>query len=506
MNNQLQQHQFKYYQYYFLSHCHSDHFKGLDDRFFQNASASDETCIVCHPITRNLLLALYPKLDKDRILAIDLLQPTLLTVRGASSKEPKHFMCTLLSSNHCPGSCMFLFEIAKPGSPNEVESILYCGDFRDPPSDTIQYLKSKKISKVYIDDTFCDPSNFLNLPKRSDSIKELIKLIEKERAKQRAVYIALDLLGTERVLFELVSHFKTKLFCDYENLNPKRRKEIDCMKSLKENIFTRDKEKTFIRVVSKTTIKSLAELLKKEDDCPLLICISTMFLKYLNKDTRGMSSSFDRGSSTYFQDGIFKILYSFHSSHKEILKFLEQVFGSNVKEYPSIISLNPHQTSSKNNKNLLDDIRKGTSSTKVEDDSKDYGFFSDTETLFKEEHVVIKDNFLETLIEKRRSSSQRDDEELFSSLETEPYTAIPEEDLDAEKLFEEFNSQQDELVTPTTSHPITFSLMSPFTPQPPSSQKKRLNSSSNDESFNMLNLSEDDNTPKQSEKKKKKLE
>ena len=138
-----------YYQYYFLSHCHTDHYKGLHDAFFQNAAVSNQTCIICHPITKTLLLSQFPKLDTERILTIDLHQPTLLTYKHNESS--RSFTVTLLSSNHCPGSVMFLFDIPMKDQSHEIERILYTGDFRDPTIETIQFLKEVKLTKIYLD-------------------------------------------------------------------------------------------------------------------------------------------------------------------------------------------------------------------------------------------------------------------------------------------------------------------------------------------------------------------
>ncbi|KAG2383515.1 hypothetical protein C9374_004186 [Naegleria lovaniensis] len=490
-----------YYQYYFLSHFHSDHFKGLHDKFFQHATTSEETCIVCHPITKTLLLSQFPNLDKDRILTIELHQPTLLPIShkftnhthdkendpqnhlpsnnkvkdALSRSQVRNFTVTLLTSNHCVGSTMFLFEIQKG---LHKEAILYTGDFRNVSTETTTFLKSQKLSKVYIDDTFCDETNFSDLPTRSQSIRN-------------------------------------------------RRKEIDVMDALKEKVFTSNKDETFLRVVSKDTLKSLASLLLKEVDKPLFIQVSTMWLKYLNKETCGMAGKSEDITCKLTNDGIWKVLYSFHSSRNEMLHFLASI-STNSTTIPSIISLNPQ---SKYIRGLVESLKQQMSKKQqvliVNEDGYDYSFFETSAELFKEEFITFshssltqKDNtfssqsFNEDSQPRSQSSNNSDlspisNSYTISSLETEPYSAIPDEVFDPEQLFSEISQGQDEEErTPITQSQSLSFLNSPFTPEASSTKKRAIHahntpSNGKDESFTMLNLSEDDNTPQKDSKKVK---
>nr|CAG4717038.1 unnamed protein product [Naegleria fowleri] len=519
--SQQQHNGFSYYQYYFLSHFHSDHFKGLHDKFFQYAAASEETCIkFTNHATHEKENNPQNHLSSNKVN------------NSSSRSQVKNFTVTLLSSNHCPGSVMFLFEIQKG---TQKESILYTGDFRNVSIETTTFLKTQKLTKIYIDDTFCDESNFSELPTRSNSIRNIISLIEKERQRHKIVYMALDLLGTERILFEIEKHFKCKIYLDYENLNPKRRKEIDAMDALKEKVFTSNKDETFLRVVSKDTLKSLANLLLKEADKPLFIQVSTMWLKYLNKETCGMAGKSEDATCKLTNDGIWKVLYSFHSSRNEMLLFLASILTYNTtRSIPSIISLNPQ---SKHIRGLIESLKqqmaKKPSVSTVENDSFDYSFFETSAELFKEEFITFSHSSLTSEKESFPSQSYNEDTQprsqssnhsdqlnspvsnsyTISSLETEPYSAIPDEVFDPEQLFSLISQGQDEEErTPITQSQSLSFLNSPFTPETtPSSTKKRalnastINTPSNgkDESFTMLDLSEDDTTPQKDCKKVK---
>src|SRR6266511_3002806 len=77
---------------------------------------------------------------------------------------------TLIEANHCPGSCLFLFEgtqsvnsgdsnfkSAHVGSPR-VFRYLHCGDFRASPQHILHpALRGKTVDHVYLDTTYLDP-------------------------------------------------------------------------------------------------------------------------------------------------------------------------------------------------------------------------------------------------------------------------------------------------------------------------------------------------------------
>jgi DNA cross-link repair 1A protein len=77
---------------------------------------------------------------------------------------------TLIDANHCPGSCLFLFEGRQTvhagdseyqssalGS-SKVFRYLHCGDFRASPYHISHpAIKGKKIDKVYLDTTYLNP-------------------------------------------------------------------------------------------------------------------------------------------------------------------------------------------------------------------------------------------------------------------------------------------------------------------------------------------------------------
>ncbi|KAL9643679.1 hypothetical protein ABK040_016131 [Willaertia magna] len=493
------------FKYYFLSHCHSDHYKGLHENFFpsttsvssisieesissndnaSNVLSDNNSLIVCHSITKTLLLAKFPKLCSERIMTIEIGQPTLFYYKynnnSINNKNSSgHFNVIALNANHCPGSVMFLFEIVKKNS--EMETILYTGDFRNPPKETINFLQNRKLSKIYLDDTFCEHI-YDKLPTRNNSIKNLIEFIEKERKKKkRIVYLTLDILGTERILLDIVKHFKTKIYLDKTNLTVNRIKELENMKTLYSKVFTLDKNSTFLRIVQRETLKTLAtqSVVETENNTPLFIQVSTMWFKFFNKETCGVNGTTQSLMNVpKLKDGVWRILFSCHSSLLELKQFISDICFKQSKNPPLIMSLNP-QTK---NKELFTQLSKCVS-TKIPklvlemEDDYDYSFIETNDLLFDEfidfESDVNNNNKTET--KKEKNVKQQDD-------------------LDVEDLFS-LMSQEEEKTPINCSASLTFSFNSPqyLTPQ---SERKRKGLGEKDESFNMLNLSEDDKTPK----------
>ncbi|NXM17609.1 DCR1B exonuclease, partial [Ploceus nigricollis] len=106
---------------------------------------------------------------------------------------------TLIDSNHCPGSVMFLFE-------GTFGTILYTGDFRytsamqDEP-----VLRGRHIDRLYLDNTHCHPQRAL--PSRALATRQAAHLIRAHP--QHHVVIGVYSLGKETLLVDLALEFST---------------------------------------------------------------------------------------------------------------------------------------------------------------------------------------------------------------------------------------------------------------------------------------------------------
>ncbi|KAG9330711.1 hypothetical protein JZ751_022386 [Albula glossodonta] len=121
--------------------------------------------LYCSPVTKELLLS-NPKYGfwKEHIVALEVDNPTQISLVDEMTGEAEDVVVTLLPAGHCPGSVMFLIE-------GNQGTVLYTGDFRLARGEAarMEHLHSgcrvKDIQSVYLDSTFYDP-NFFQIPSR----------------------------------------------------------------------------------------------------------------------------------------------------------------------------------------------------------------------------------------------------------------------------------------------------------------------------------------------------
>lgn len=184
----------------FLSHCHADHMKGLDNKSVQTSIVEKNKYLYLTSISAAILKTRYP------ILANNLKE---LTIEHASSVfvGDEYISVTCVPAGHCPGSVMFLFETKNA-------CILYTGDYRIAATDLKKFKcfyddfgLVKRIDKVYLDTTFFSKS-YQTFPKRQDSLAALCKIISDWTSADPENYVRLDLpahYGYEYVFKEIYS-------------------------------------------------------------------------------------------------------------------------------------------------------------------------------------------------------------------------------------------------------------------------------------------------------------
>lgn len=167
---------------YFLSHCHSDHMRGLGLYCFQEQLVEKGKYLYASQISCAILKRLHPYI-KNNVKELDLnIAITILL-------ENKKISVTLIPAGHCPGSVMFLFENGT--------RILYTGDYRISKNDIKrfdvfydQFGKVKIIDTIYLDTTFF-LTKYLHFPKREESLQELIQIIKEWTDNGKLYYISL---------------------------------------------------------------------------------------------------------------------------------------------------------------------------------------------------------------------------------------------------------------------------------------------------------------------------
>ncbi|NXU33632.1 DCR1B exonuclease, partial [Drymodes brunneopygia] len=145
---------------------------------------------------------------------------------------------TLIDSNHCPGSVMFLFE-------GTFGTILYTGDFRY--SSAMQgepALRGRHIDRLYLDNTHCHPQRAL--PSRALATRQAAHLIRAHP--QHHVVIGVYTLGKETLLVDLALEFSTWVVVSPWRLEQMKLLELP-------DVFTAEEGAGWIRAVDVAEIR-----------------------------------------------------------------------------------------------------------------------------------------------------------------------------------------------------------------------------------------------------------
>ncbi|NXK89897.1 DCR1B exonuclease, partial [Formicarius rufipectus] len=204
---------------FFLSHLHSDHTVGL--------SSTWNRPLYCSPITARLL---------HRRLQV----PTcwIRPLEVGQSHVLDEVTVTLLDSNHCPGSVMFLFE-------GTFGTILYTGDFRYTSSMQGEpLLRGRHIDRLYLDNTHCHPCRVL--PSRQLATRQAARLIRAHP--HHHVVIGVYTLGKEALLVDLAVEFSTWVVVSPWRLEQMRLLELP-------DVFTAEEGAGWIRAVDVAEIR-----------------------------------------------------------------------------------------------------------------------------------------------------------------------------------------------------------------------------------------------------------
>ncbi|XP_025933127.1 5' exonuclease Apollo [Apteryx mantelli] len=207
---------------FFLSHMHSDHTVGL--------SSTWSRPVYCSPLTARLLRRRL-QVPARWIRPLEVGQSHVLG-------EGDPVTVTLLDSNHCPGSVMFLFEGA-------FGTILYTGDFRYASAMQQEpALRGRHLDRLYLDNTHCHPGR--SLPSRRRAARLAARLI---RAHPRHhVVVGVYSLGKETLLVDLAVEFGTWIVVSPWRLEQMRLLELP-------DVFTTEEGAGWIRAVDVAEIR-----------------------------------------------------------------------------------------------------------------------------------------------------------------------------------------------------------------------------------------------------------
>lgn len=153
---------------YFLSHCHTDHTKGL-------AMLQTDAPIYATAISALIIRSKCPHL-KDNIRELEMGIPTAIELDSDDESTTSSFVVTAISAGHCAGACQLLFQ-------TDGHDILYTGDFRMSLKNAqnitlLNEIKNRKNVIAYIDSTFMKPS-FANFPTQTESVNKIVAVVRR---------------------------------------------------------------------------------------------------------------------------------------------------------------------------------------------------------------------------------------------------------------------------------------------------------------------------------------
>ncbi len=185
----------------FLTHIHSDHTRGLENTKCR--------CVYTTKQTKNLLRLQekytdvnFKCLDNDRIHRID-----------------DCFSIVVIDSNHCTGSCMFIFLFHVIQT-----NVLYTGDFRmSKLINANPLLLETNLRYVLYDDTLENiPLNFPSYEETYQMFKKKITLLQRQYGLNVTIHISSFILGFELLLLRF--HQETKQYFSISSCLPIIRK------------------------------------------------------------------------------------------------------------------------------------------------------------------------------------------------------------------------------------------------------------------------------------------
>ncbi|EGC32714.1 hypothetical protein DICPUDRAFT_37896, partial [Dictyostelium purpureum] len=281
------------YKHYFLTHFHSDHYTGITKTWaFGNIYCTEETGrLVSHKLG----------VDKKYIKGISF----------NKTFEVEGVKVTFLDANHCPGSAIVLFEVKMPNG--EIENILHTGDFRYHPSmKQYPHLEGKEISKLYLDNTFCNPE--YTFPPQHEIIKQVKDIVRKENNGKTLFLFGTYVIGKEKILLEVSKQEGKPIGVTKEKFEI-----LNCLDSIDQTKFTLDLTCTPFRAVSMGLLgfQSMMNLLEESNG---------KYTKVIGFRPTGWSQS--KKSITYQNRGptvFYSVAYSEHSSFNELRDCIDQL-------------------------------------------------------------------------------------------------------------------------------------------------------------------------------------
>ena len=194
---------------YFLTHFHSDHYRGLG-RLWEHGP------IYGTEITASLMRS---RLGVDAKYVHALPMDTPVEIRGTSVRV------TCIDANHCPGACLFLFDGPSSDGDRNIR-LLHCGDFRAAPFQVRHDALRGGVDTIYLDTTYLSPRHCF--PTQRDVLDAFVNLVQapavargslsswlgaRESDGQVLVVVGTYSIGKERVAVAAAHALGTRVYC-----------------------------------------------------------------------------------------------------------------------------------------------------------------------------------------------------------------------------------------------------------------------------------------------------
>ncbi|XP_077267814.1 protein artemis-like isoform X3 [Temnothorax americanus] len=316
---------------YFLSHCHTDHMKGLNYAFFEHLR-QHKKYLYCSPISKVFLETKYDNTEtcvKDIAVKNKNYKKIEIEYKSVGDDEKTVLYVTFISAGHCPGSVMFLFE--KMG-----KLILYTGDFRINPKD-YEKLKPlhredfnnsypKKLAKMYLDTTFLD-RDFAFFPTREDSINVMREVVKEWLDKSPRNVVVLECSATygSEFIYKRLSEFLNLPIHVMDYVHESYRRIVGLDNHITNNPFATRIHACMgkLDVLNLNGLKCRTDILEKD----ILIVVPSV-MKWRGKVTNVV------GEWDCTRDRTFNVCYSTHASCHELEEFIRYFEPEDI--YPCV--------------------------------------------------------------------------------------------------------------------------------------------------------------------------
>ncbi|XP_050090024.1 protein artemis-like [Anopheles aquasalis] len=289
---------------FFLSHCHTDHMRGLE------LDVELPGPLYLSPVSGVFIRHRFPRhAHLVRTMAIG--EQVTLTIHPVEpGGEEYELTVRSIAAEHCPGSVMFFFETT-------TQRVLYTGDFRPSQAhgntSTIRSLRSQI---VYLDSTFLDP-DYTHFPTRIESTEKIVTLCSQWLAEDRRNRVSLWLpahCGSEDLFLSIFERMQEKI-----HVTEKQRAPLLHFPALS-NVLTNDAT-VRIHACQGTAARGRSSLACQSHgngaEAATFVTIRPSALRW-----RGLKSNDEYWQAT---GRLFHVCYSNHASYSELAEFLQHL-------------------------------------------------------------------------------------------------------------------------------------------------------------------------------------